>query len=157
MKLAEVSRCRGLLGRLGLEPDRSRDLYDLFDLFDRDRDKYCRVERPVRIGCNVASLSPSMTIRLAANRKNTDKEISQTAAVPLVLIKIETSERGLNLKSKLRTVMQTEKRGILDAGRTMFVVFVQFNGSRHVTTRKSRAERRWLCKTFVCFSSIPSA
>ena len=69
MKLAEVSRCRGLLGRLGLELDRSRDLYDLFDLFDRDRDKYCRVERPVRIGCNVVSLSPSMTIRLAANKK----------------------------------------------------------------------------------------
>ena len=62
MKFAEVSRCRGLLGRLGREPDRDRDLVDLFDLFDRVRDRYCRAERPVRIGCNVVALSSSMTM-----------------------------------------------------------------------------------------------
>lgn len=65
MKFADVSRCKGLLGRLGLEPDRERDLYDLFDLFDlfdRVRDKNWRAERPVRMGCNVVSLSSSMTI-----------------------------------------------------------------------------------------------
>lgn len=65
MKFADVSRSRGLLGRLGLEVDRGRDLdelLDLVDLFDRVRDKNWRAERPVRIGCNVVSCSSSMTM-----------------------------------------------------------------------------------------------
>jgi hypothetical protein len=39
MKFADVSRSRGLLGRLGLESDRGRDLDELLDLFVRVRDK----------------------------------------------------------------------------------------------------------------------
>jgi hypothetical protein len=45
--------------------------------------------------------------------------------VPLVLIGIY-SRRGLNLKSKLRTVMKM-KSGILHAGQMLFVVFVARN------------------------------